>query len=143
MAIQTDVIIVGGGLSGLALAGHLQRKGIPYQLFEAHSSLGGRIKVHEELSLHSNAVYDLGPSWFWPEQPRIRALANRFDVEVIGADGAVLAQGKRVVLALPPRVAELLEFTPNLPESTLHAMKAVPTWMAGQAKICAIYETPF
>ena len=213
MAIQTDVIIVGGGLSGLALADHLQGKGISYQLFEAHSSLGGRIKVHEDLSLHSGAAYDLGPSWFWPEQAKIRALINRFGVEVIdqfsdglqryedqggvvhqgvghasmqgsyrlrggvitliehlrrgldssrihlnapisgirqskyieaiGADGAVLAQARKVVLALPPRVAELLEFTPSLPESTLLAMKAVPTWMAGQAKICAIYETPF
>lgn len=213
MAIQTDVIIVGGGLSGLALADHLQRKGISYQLFEAHSSLGGRIKAHEELSSCAKAVYDLGPSWFWPGQAKIRALINRFDLEVIdqfsdglqcyedqggavhqgagyasmqgsyrirggmialiehlrsalnsscihlsapissirkskflevlSSDGVVLAQGRKVVLALPPRVADLLEFTPKLNESTMLAMLAVPTWMAGQAKVCAIYETPF
>ena len=213
MAIKTDVIIIGGGLSGLALADRLQSGGISYQLFEAHSSLGGRIKVHQELSLNSSAAYDLGPSWFWPGQTRIQALIKRFGIEVfsqysegtqrfedqngavqhggtyasmegslriqggmitlishlaralntdcvhlntqisgvrksknieaIGFDGEVLAEAKHLVLALPPRVAASLRFTPKLPESTFLAMKAVPTWMAGQAKFCAVYEAPF
>jgi len=213
MAIQSDVIIVGGGLSGLALADHLQREGISYQLFEAHSSLGGRIKVHRALSSCDKAAYDLGPSWLWPGQVKIRALVDRFNleffeqfseglqcyedesgavhrgagyasmqgsyrlrggmitlvdhlyagldssrihlnapiasirkskrIEVMSPNGLVLAQGERLVLAIPPRVAESLEFTPKLNESTLREMLAVPTWMAGQAKFCAIYEKPF
>jgi monoamine oxidase len=49
----------------------------------------------------------------------------------------------RVVLALPPRVAAQLTFTPALPAAALHALESVPTWMAGQAKAVALYDTPF
>lgn len=37
------VVIVGGGLAGLACAIHLKSNGIPVQLFEAGTTLGGRV----------------------------------------------------------------------------------------------------
>lgn len=49
----------------------------------------------------------------------------------------------RVVLAIPPRIAAGLEFAPALPAQTTQAMANVPTWMAGQAKAVAVYNTPF
>lgn len=52
-------------------------------------------------------------------------------------------QAKKVVLALPPRVASQITYSPSLPRETLTAMKDVPTWMAGQAKAIAIYDRPF
>lgn len=39
MIIQTDVVIIGDGLSGLAIADHLQSVSIDYQLFEFSSNL--------------------------------------------------------------------------------------------------------
>lgn len=48
-----------------------------------------------------------------------------------------------VVLALPPRVASTLQFSPSLDSHVLAAMRAVPTWMAGHAKVLALYERPF
>ncbi|MFT5353340.1 MAG: monoamine oxidase [Polyangiales bacterium] len=48
-----------------------------------------------------------------------------------------------VVLALPPRVAATMEFSPALDADVLAAMHAVPTWMAGHAKVLALYERPF
>ncbi|MGW3606021.1 FAD-dependent oxidoreductase [Micromonospora sp. NPDC005161] len=43
MLAETDVVIVGGGLAGLAAARRLHRAGVPWRLLEAGSRLGGRI----------------------------------------------------------------------------------------------------
>jgi monoamine oxidase len=50
---------------------------------------------------------------------------------------------KKVVLAMPPRVAAALDYVPELPEKTLSEMNNIATWMAGQAKAVAVYEKPF
>ncbi|WP_137701779.1 flavin monoamine oxidase family protein [Marimonas lutisalis] len=68
--MKTEVAIVGGGLAGLALADRLHNAGVEFQLFEARSRLGGRISA---LNTPTGKV-DLGPSWFWPGQPRIAGL---------------------------------------------------------------------
>ena len=70
--MQTQVAIVGGGLTGLALAHQLQRAGVAFELFEARDRFGGRIKAFES----AQGRVDLGPSWFWPGQPRIAALID-------------------------------------------------------------------
>ena len=70
--MKTQVAIVGGGLAGLALARHLHAHGISFELFEARPRFGGRIKA---LEIGAGKV-DLGPSWFWPGQPRIAALTE-------------------------------------------------------------------
>lgn len=49
----------------------------------------------------------------------------------------------RVVLALPPRVAAKINYSPSLPTNTVQSMQGIATWMAGQAKAIAIYDTPF
>ncbi|MEG3635821.1 NAD(P)/FAD-dependent oxidoreductase [Micromonospora palythoicola] len=43
MSTDTDVVIVGGGLAGLAAARRLHRAGVPWQLVEATDRLGGRV----------------------------------------------------------------------------------------------------
>lgn len=51
---------------------------------------------------------------------------------------------RKVILALPPRLtAATILFTPELPDHLTQAMLKTGTWMAGQAKFCALYETPF
>lgn len=55
-------------------------------------------------------------------------------------DGMHTLECDHVVLALPPRVAA--EFC-ALDAAVLAAMRAVPTWMAGHAKVLALYERPF
>lgn len=42
-----DVVIIGGGLSGLAAASELQALNIPYTLIEVKNRLGGSIATHE------------------------------------------------------------------------------------------------
>jgi monoamine oxidase len=53
-------LIIGGGLSGLALARMLETAGEDYLLVEGRDGFGGRI-----LTEHDNAGYfDMGPAWF-------------------------------------------------------------------------------
>lgn len=210
--MHTEILIVGGGLSGLALADHLTQKGVDFLLVEAQDRLGGRILTKEL----SGAMFDLGPAWFWPGQPRIAALARRFQISVFpqyatgdqmyqdhsgavqrargfasmqgsyrlsGGMGALIdglagslesgrvltrtrletirhapegitatvdhsgasipVDARQIMLAVPPRViAETVSFDPALKADRSQSLKSIPTWMAGQAKILAVYEEP-
>jgi monoamine oxidase len=50
----------------------------------------------------------------------------------------------QAVLALPPRVvAKALSFSPALDPGTTRRFEQVPTWMAGHAKLVAIYDQAF
>lgn len=208
--METDILIIGGGLSGLALADRLQAAAKDWQLLEAGAALGGRIRSPEI----AGGRFDLGPAWFWPGQPLMEALAARLSLPVFEqySDGALAYQqrdgrvmvdrgyasmqgslridggmiglinglaaalpeerlhrnqkvtrlaweseggrilaetgtlsisARQVVLALPPRVAaETISFEPPLPAAAMDAARAIPTWMAGQAKILAVYDRP-
>jgi monoamine oxidase len=202
-------LIVGGGLSGLALAETLDAQGQDYLLVEASARFGGRILTQH----YDGAGFDMGPAWFWPGQPRIAALIARLNLQKFDqfADGVLtfedeqgrvqrgtgissmqgswrlaggldtvisaladrlpasrkrldapvthleMSQGRlhatlsggekisadQVVLALPPRVAAQIAFSPALPVQALRSMQGIATWMAGQAKAVAVYDTPF
>ncbi|MEM9129181.1 MAG: NAD(P)/FAD-dependent oxidoreductase, partial [Pseudomonadota bacterium] len=80
---------------------------------------------------------------------RKRLNANAVSIEktqaVCGAvmeDGAMI-EAEHVVLAMPPRIMATIKFDPPLPDRAIQAMNTVPTWMAGQAKAMAVYDTPF
>ena len=78
MTKQTDILIVGGGLSGLYLASQLEAKGHDYHLIEARSRFGGRI--YSPSSDDNQSRYDMGPAWFWPGQPRMANLLNELNI---------------------------------------------------------------
>lgn len=82
--MHTEIAIIGGGIAGLALADRLHRAGADFHLFEARSRFGGRIRTQAV----DGAGFDLGPSWFWPGQPRIAALARRFGLRVFDQHAA-------------------------------------------------------
>lgn len=201
-------VIVGGGLCGLAIADALETQGRDYTLLEARSRFGGRIKTEQ----FGGGSFDLGPAWFWPGQPRLAAMIERFGLTKFDqfSDGDLIFEDQsgqiqrhhamrsptswrlrnglvsltdaladripkqrkhleatvcsiakvderivvtltnghtfqtdRVILALPPRIASKITFSPRLPEQTLRAMEQIPTWMAGQAKAVAVYDTAF
>lgn len=204
---------MGAGLAGLRLADLLFANGQDFLTLEGRDRPGGRV-LSQSIA---DTPYDLGPAWFWREQPLINDLIadlglKPFDQYATGnlifedAQGAVrrdlafstmagsqrlvgglgtltsalqarlpkdrlllkhvvtsLTQAaagiqasvetptgvvtviaQRVVLAVPPRViAECIQMTPALSDTALQTMAAVPTWMAGHAKVVAVYETPF
>lgn len=219
-----DVVIVGGGLSGMRLVSLLQAQGANYLLLEARPRVGGRI-LSEPLVGNTPATphrYDLGPSWIWPQQPRINELAKQlgikcypqFDqgtlvyqdqfgainsiIDTAPISGSVRLEGglqslidriysqlepdrvwlnhcvtsvalvdtneaqnhvlidcesatgkktiitRKLVLCAPPRVVEkLIIFSPKLPPAQNQALLNMPTWIAGQCKVTAVYEATF
>ena len=216
--MQTDVLIVGGGLSGLSLARQLQQAGVEYHLVEARSRFGGRIETQAVEFQGQTGYFDTGPAWFWPGQYRMEKLVQELGLTAFlqhaegklnfedergqvfpgqgyasmagsfrldgglsqladgvrqqlnadacslgitvtklekteagidatclkGQDQAQTIHCQRVVLALPPRVAaERIAFEPQLEGEAIAAMNNIPTWMAGHAKVIAIYEHPF
>ena len=72
--MQTEILIVGAGLSGMHTAATLHALGRDVTLIEARSRLGSRILSHTI----GNASFDLGPAWFWPGQPQIGHIVNEF-----------------------------------------------------------------
>jgi monoamine oxidase len=63
-----DLIVVGAGLSGLALAREAAGRGAEVAVLEARARIGGRVLSHRTAA----GAYDLGPAWVWPAiQPRI------------------------------------------------------------------------
>ncbi len=60
---DTDILIIGGGLSGLYAAYLLSQQKKSFTLLEARSRVGGRILSTEYKGYFS----DMGPSWYWPE----------------------------------------------------------------------------
>ena len=202
-------LIIGGGLSGLALADALETQGQDYVLVEARARFGGRIMTEH----HGGGYYDMGPAWFWPDQPRIAALIDRLGLEKFDqfAEGILTFEDERgqvqrgrgfssmqgswrlkgglgtltqtladrlpdarkrlnaqvkalvkndksitttlsngdsinsdrVVMSLPPRIAANITYTPALPKSAVQSMQGIATWMAGQAKAVAVYDTAF
>ncbi|MEP1142404.1 MAG: FAD-dependent oxidoreductase [Henriciella sp.] len=207
--MQTDILIIGGGLAGLALADRLETEGRDWHLLEAMDRLGGRIFSPV---LHG-AKFDLGPAWFWPGQPRIDALIRRHELRAFEqySEGAVCFQdqtgavhrnrgfasmqgsfrieggmealivalknglpchrydlkspvehlsleddgvrvlanekqytAKQIVFAVPPRIiAETITLHPSLPKDAETNLAQIPTWMAGQAKIVAVFDQPY
>lgn len=216
--LSTDVLIVGGGLAGLALAWQCQQRGNDYRLIEARDRWGGRVLSHAVTLGQCAAHVDVGPSWFWPGQPRIAQLIEQLNLQafdqfsdgatayederghlsrnrgyasmqgafrLLGGMGALTAalsarldtrrialncaalkinpageelltevahgatavrriQSRRVVLAVPPRViAKSIHLDAMVNPTQLAALQSIPTWMAAQAKVVAVYERPF
>lgn len=219
--MDTPVLIIGGGLSGLVTARELSKRGIDFQLVEARARFGGRILSAESttLSHQQGHAVDLGPAWFWPGQQHVinmidelnlansvfqqpsagqsvveyqngkvekgvgfasmagayrlnggidaliqallaylpsnnlfkNAIASQLTLTEDGVSSSVLIDGEHqtihsqhVVLALPPRlVDQSLVFDPVLTGIEREQLKSIPTWMAGQAKLVAVYKQPF
>jgi oxygen-dependent protoporphyrinogen oxidase len=64
------VIVIGGGISGLACAYHLQQKGIPVRVLEAASRPGGVIATEDK----DGFLFELGPQSFLSTEPVIRLI---------------------------------------------------------------------
>jgi monoamine oxidase len=66
------------------------------------------------------------------------------EIDALGSSGPIKVIADSVILALPPRlVAGTIAFSPELPSDLRDALDAVPTWMAGHAKVLAVYDRPF
>ncbi len=79
-----DVVVIGGGLAGVACAYLLHGQGLAVTVLEAADRAGGRIRSMTNAPGAPGATYaaDLGPAWVWPEyQPVIADWLERLGVE--------------------------------------------------------------
>lgn len=70
--LRTEVVVIGGGLSGLATARELRRHGSEVVVLEAQDRVGGRTLNHP---LGDGKVVELGGQWIGPGQDQIAVLA--------------------------------------------------------------------
>jgi len=75
---SVDVVVVGGGLSGLVAARRLRSGGASVLVVEARDRVGGRLLNHE---LRDGAVIEAGGAFVGPTQNHILALAEELKVE--------------------------------------------------------------
>ncbi|MBL8275816.1 MAG: FAD-dependent oxidoreductase [Pelomonas sp.] len=74
---------------------------------------------------------------------RLRRLQDLGDAVALHFDDGTTLQARRVVLALPPRLAlDQIRLTPPLPDAVQAAMRGTPTWMAHAAKAALPCRSP-
>jgi phytoene desaturase len=61
---QKKIIVIGGGVAGLASAATLARDGYEVDLFDKNSGPGGRATIMRK----EGFTFDMGPSWYWMPQ---------------------------------------------------------------------------
>lgn len=91
---DVDVVIVGGGFSGLMSAYELQKAGLKTVLLEAKGAIGGRSRSVKRKS--GEGIIELGATWINNKtQPVIFSLTEQFGLEVAEqfTDGESVFQG--------------------------------------------------
>jgi monoamine oxidase len=76
--IEADVVVVGGGLAGLAAARALADEGIAVVVCEARDRVGGRTL---NADIGDGKVVEIGGQWVGPTQDRLYELAAELGVE--------------------------------------------------------------
>ncbi len=72
-----DVIIIGGGLSGMTIAHQLKKQGIGIKVLEAQGRLGGRIETRYG---NQNTPMEMGATWFSVEHSNLLALLAELNI---------------------------------------------------------------
>ncbi|KAJ5160464.1 uncharacterized protein N7482_007468 [Penicillium canariense] len=77
---EVDVVVVGGGFSGMAAASRCHDAGLSTVVLEAKSRIGGRSRSHHLDS--GSGVVEMGATWInKTTQPEVYALTRRFGLE--------------------------------------------------------------
>ena len=94
-----DVVVCGGGLSGMTAALRLHQQGADVMVVEAAGRLGGRTLTRTS---SAGMPLDLGAQYVGPTQTRVLALAKELGVSTFKAygdgDGLLAFQGKQLKL---------------------------------------------
>jgi len=85
---ETEVLIIGAGLSGLSAAYELKKQGVPFHVLELTPRVGGRVKsVKYSLPGEPAIVVDSGMEEYWESNPAVQLiqelkLPTRSDIAV-------------------------------------------------------------
>lgn len=67
-------------------------------------------------------------------------IADGVEIDTVHGDTHRAGQA---IIALPPRLADALDWVPGLPAELSRSLQALPTWMGAHAKLIAVYDRPF
>ena len=72
---QTEVVIIGAGLSGLAAAYELKKAHVPYHILEIAPRIGGRVRTVRYQRPGQPEIYaDSGMEEYWQSNPAVQIL---------------------------------------------------------------------
>lgn len=74
-----DIVIIGGGFSGLLISYLLQKEGVTSQIFEARNRLGGRIYT---LRSDDDPPIELGATWLGKKHHHMLELLDDLDIDI-------------------------------------------------------------
>ncbi|MGH2838695.1 MAG: flavin monoamine oxidase family protein [Thermoleophilaceae bacterium] len=102
---ETDVVIVGAGLAGLAAARKLTAEGIDCVVLEARDRVGGRTLNH---AIGDGKIVEVGGQWVGPTQTRVLELMRELGLESF----PTYHQGEHVI----EYEGELTRYTGTIPK---------------------------
>lgn len=79
--IQSDIIIIGAGLTGLAIAYLLKQKGITTTIIEARERLGGRIYTKYK-DQDNTAAQEMGATWLGKKHSYLVQLLDELKIDI-------------------------------------------------------------
>jgi carotenoid phi-ring synthase / carotenoid chi-ring synthase len=127
---QSPVVVVGGGIAGLAAATGLAERGVPVVLIEREATLGGRVRSWPVTTEHGDALtMSRGFHAFFRQYYNLRSLLRRADPaleQLVPVDDypLTLADGPTDSFARIPRtpplsIAAFVAQSPSFPVSAL------------------------
>ncbi|MEM6806492.1 MAG: NAD(P)/FAD-dependent oxidoreductase [Bacteroidota bacterium] len=78
-SLKTDVLIIGGGLSGLCLQYFLEKNHLTSRILEARDRLGGRILTAEQAG---SPPIEMGATWLGKKHQQLNALLEELGLEI-------------------------------------------------------------
>ena len=83
--LQTGVVVIGAGISGIAAAEHLKSRGVDVLVLEARDRVGGRI---HSLTSETGHVFEIGAGWIeGTEENPLVGLAEKLNLPTQSDDG--------------------------------------------------------
>ena len=124
MPADVDVLVIGGGISGLATAFGLKQRGASVEVFEAASRAGGVIGSRH----HGGALYERGPNSTLDTTPLINTLLDALGIRGERRDAAAVATTRYIVrggrlVALPSTSGAFLTTSAFSPAAKLRLLR--------------------
>ncbi len=149
---QTEVIIIGAGLSGLTAAHELKKAGVPYHILELGPRVGGRVRtVTYQVKGQPDIRVDSGMEEYWQSNPAVQLIKDlKLPHSESGAFSSIILQSNLNLNLESPAEFQQKIFSPAEFQSLQDFNRKVGPWIAeckpGQplrAELLKLKDVPF